>query len=469
MAEKPEYYTLPEVFEHLADRIPRERIEVDIAQGKLRLAASVPPEPGEDHHHRYLRANVEPWGDEWPDVMESTRPRLVWLETPTAVSLLRNRGNAVLTAADYPVFIDSNGATERYKVERVFFTEGAAVERGDIIVFAFELGPYLLKRDGQTLAPDPLPKLREGGKYIVGRHHDFATDNARQKRTARTSTDVALGLLRDVAARRLEGHPGALEAFEAAVQGRPKAAGKDELQPLVELYSTRHAGWLGTMISGDHRPSIEAAEHIVDEWAKRHVRAVAPLPAETLRERKAGVAQLQAQRDRGSALTYSQAVREWESTEAEAGDLQDKLPRLYLLRDFFERVADGKADAKAPHQIERAESIAADIRARLQRYRAGEDEARATTATKPAWRPKPSKHPQRYRKELDELIAAMHKRGEPVPTADRVLELWRENPPPGFEVHAKRFAYPSMGQNPREKVDSDALSKTIKRAIEVDN
>lgn len=85
------------------------------------------------------------------------------------------------------------------------------------------------------------------------------------------------------------------------------------------------------------------------------------------------------------------------------------------------------------------------------------------------WEPVPAKRPQGYGLERDKTIAAMHKDGEPAPTAVRILEIWRDHTPPGFTIGARYFTYPSNGAQPEVKVDVDALSRNIKKYFRYTN
>lgn len=195
MDDKPEFYTLAEVVDHLKDIVPSERIEIDIGRGLLRIGAALPPLAGCDHHSREL---LERHGADMDEFDKSIlrrvkRPRQVWLETGLAVAVLRSSEGAALTEAEYPVFIDANGKTERYLVEHVEFPESTLVVRADLVVFSFDLWAYLYRLGKISDAKrDPLPKLNTGGRHMIGRYYSIKEQEAIARMHDRVNARYAL-------------------------------------------------------------------------------------------------------------------------------------------------------------------------------------------------------------------------------------------------------------------------------------
>lgn len=181
MDDKPEFYTLAEVVDHLKDIVPPERIEIDIGRGLLRIGAALPPLAGCDHYSREL---LERHGADMDEFDKSIlrrvkRPRQVWLETGLAVAVLRSSEGAALREAEYPVFIEANGKTERYLVEHVEFPESTVVVRADLVVFSFDLWAYLYRLGKISDAKrDPPPKRNAGGSHMIGHHYSIKEQEA---------------------------------------------------------------------------------------------------------------------------------------------------------------------------------------------------------------------------------------------------------------------------------------------------
>jgi len=223
MEEKPEFYTLSEVLNHLQEFLPAERLEIDIGRGFLPVAAALPVLRVYDHIRREPQNSSARLEDsDREGVHYGKRARTVWTEPAMAASLLKDNGTTVLSEAEYPLFIDASGETERYRVEPVEFPEGAPVERAHLVVFAFELHAYVA-RVGQVLGPlksDPLPQLERSGNYRVGRRYDM-----RQAEALRRLRDLGLRMARREKARSKAPDTGAPEHRNPnpAPQSRPAA------------------------------------------------------------------------------------------------------------------------------------------------------------------------------------------------------------------------------------------------------
>lgn len=163
MPSKPDYYTLAEIAQHLADHLPRERIELDICHGVLPVGAAVPFTAALDHATRQKGGTL------------SHRTRLICLDSTAARAVLRE-GRCSLSAARYPLFIDSNGWTERYALEHAAFTRPVTVEAADLVLFSFVLWPYVVRAGRQHHEPErePLePIPAEARELVIGEHYDI--------------------------------------------------------------------------------------------------------------------------------------------------------------------------------------------------------------------------------------------------------------------------------------------------------
>lgn len=170
MADKPDFYTFAEVVEHLAGHRPRERIELDILQGVLPAGAAVgfTSVRGEAAKHRH---------------------RLICLDSSAARAVLRE-GRCSLASALYPVFIDSNGPTERYALEHAAFTRPVTIEAADLLLFSFQLWPYIVHAGRKRSEPErqPLePILGEVRDLLIGEHYDMRDILEREDLTKRVA------------------------------------------------------------------------------------------------------------------------------------------------------------------------------------------------------------------------------------------------------------------------------------------
>ena len=188
MPNKPDFYALAEVVSHLSNHLPRERIEIDICQGVLPIGAAIPFTAARDHISRQraesrghnLATNSADLDRSHPaGKRESREPshraQLIYLDANSARTVLRE-GRCSLASALYPLFLDSRELTERYALEHAEFIRPVTVEAADLVLFSFELWPYILKAGRLPCGPklkmlDPRPS--DTREHVIGEHYDI--------------------------------------------------------------------------------------------------------------------------------------------------------------------------------------------------------------------------------------------------------------------------------------------------------
>ena len=86
----------------------------------------------------------------------------------------------------------------------------------------------------------------------------------------------------------------------------------------------------------------------------------------------------------------------------------------------------------------------------------------------PAWRIL-DKQEQGYTGEMRALLQSLHAQGAPRPYAHTLLQIWQDNPPPGWTVTAEGFDYPRYsGKRHYKHVSFKALNETLNSHIAED-